>query len=52
LRGALDVIVKQSGEPVGVLDAAGTFVGLLSFEDICAALADSAPHGMEAVDVG
>jgi osmoprotectant transport system ATP-binding protein len=51
LRDALDVIVKQSGEPVGVLDAAGTFVGLLSFEDICAALADSAPHGMEAVDV-
>jgi osmoprotectant transport system ATP-binding protein len=52
LRDALDVIVKQSGEPVGVLDAAGTFVGLLSFEDICAALAGSAPHGMEAVDVG
>jgi osmoprotectant transport system ATP-binding protein len=52
LRDALDVIVKQSGEPVGVLDAAGTFVGLLSFEDICAALAGSAPQGMEAVDVG
>jgi osmoprotectant transport system ATP-binding protein len=38
LRDAMDLIIKQGGEPVAVRAADGSVAGLLAFEDVCEAL--------------